>query len=96
MCEGLVKDGGKFEEEGRKMQATVQRIEADVGFLQTEIIAASTLQKEEEAALKSALSARTKAAVEGTRKTIGHLKKERGAQSSRQNTKQLMLALRDL
>ena len=67
--------------------------------LKMEIIASEISYREEEASFKNAITARRKKIIENAKKSYQNSKREKGASGeagSRKNTKQLMLALRDL
>ena len=74
-------------------------MENDLKALKMELSAADVLYREEEATFKNVITARKKKIVETARKSYQNSKREKGMSGengSRKNTKQLMLALRDL
>jgi hypothetical protein len=99
VCEVLAKHVQKFDSDFKNALNRSTTLAKDMETLQLEVNASMALQKEEEADLKSALLARKKSVLETATKNCQQIKKDRGAagaSASRQNTKQLMLALRDL
>ena len=98
VCEVLMKESRCFDEETKETQAMALAIENEIDSLQIEIDAAAIMQREEEVILKNSINERRKSAVEGAKKSIEHVKRDRdrGTHSNRKNTKQLMLALRDM
>ena len=98
VCDVLMKESRSFDEKTKEAQAMALAIENEIDSLQIEIDAAAIVQSEEEIILKNIVSERRKSAVEGARKSIEHVKRDRdrGTHSTRKNTKQLMLALRDM
>jgi hypothetical protein len=99
VCEVLAKHVQKFDGDFKNTLNRSTTLAKDIESLQLEVNASMALQKEEEANLKSALLARKKSVLETAKKNCQQIKKDRGAagaSASRQNTKQLMLALRDL
>lgn len=98
VCEALLKESYQFDEEAKKAQTIAVGIETEINSFRMEVSSAVTMQREEEATMKCTFSARSRSIVEGARKSIEHMKRDRdrGGLSNRKNTKQLMLALRDL
>lgn len=99
VCEALAKHVQKFDDDFNKASNQSTALAKELETLHLEVGASMSLQKEEEANLKSALIARKKVVLETAKKNCHQIKKDRGAagaSASRQNTKQLMLALRDL
>ena len=96
VCEALAAVSTKYDVEGKGAKTIALSIEAEIATLQMEISSATDAQRDEEAAMKAVLTTKRRTAIETARKSIVHVKKDRGVQSNRQNTKQLMLALRDL
>ena len=99
VCEALAKHVQKFDEDFKNASNRSTTLAKDLETLQLEVSTSMALQKEDEVNLKSALTARKKIVLETAKKNCQQIKKDRGAagaSASRQNTKQLMLALRDL
>lgn len=99
VCESLTKKLQRFNEIDRRVTARHLGIEKDLEIMYAEITTALTMQQKEEVAFKATLTTKWEKVLENAKKVNQQLHRDRnanGASSSRQNTKQLMLALRDL
>jgi hypothetical protein len=98
VCESLSKNLLRFDEIDRKLSALYSGIEKDLEIMYGEISTLLTMQQREEVTFRGVLTTEWGKVMEGAQK-INQLNRDRntnGALGSRQNTKQLMLALRDL
>jgi hypothetical protein len=99
VCESLSKKLFRFDESDRKLSARYSGIEKDIEIMNGEIKTALTIQQREEVTFRGTLTTKWEKVMEGAKKINQQLNRDRnanGASTSRQNTKQLMLALRDL
>lgn len=99
VCESLTKKLQKFDEIDRKLSARHSGIEKDLEIMYGEISTALTMQQREEITFRGNLTTKWEKVFDSAKKINQQLNRDRsanGASGSRQNTKQLMLALRDL
>lgn len=99
VCESLTKKLQRFDEIDRRLSARHSGIEKDLEIMYGEISSALTMQQREEVTFRGVLTSKWEKVLESAKKINQQMSRDRsanGASSSRQNTKQLMLALRDL